>query len=116
MSLRHLLDLNANYTLVLWIRQFLYDWPQKVSIGGALSDELIVNTGTPQVSVLSPMLFSIYTNEVVPCTLLTLVKNTDDMALVAHLQEARFQDENGLTQYFLHTDLLNSWFKESLLF
>ena len=40
--------------------------------------------------------------------LLTLVKFADDIALVA-----RLQDENSLTvtEYFLQSDLLNSWFK-----
>ena len=66
---------------------------------------MIVNTGAPQGCVLSPILFSVYTNEVVSTNaLLTLVKfGADDMALVAHLQ-----DENSLAEYFLQLDVLNS--------
>ena len=56
--------------------------------------------------------FFVYTNEVVSTNaLLTLVKFADDMALVA-----RLQDENSLAEYFLHLDVLNSWFKESGIF
>ena len=109
--IKRLLDLGANHTLVLWIKQFLCDRPQRVSLNGIRSDELIVNTGAPQGCVLSTILFSVYTNEVVfTNALLTLVKLADDMALVA-----RLQDENSLGEYFLQLDRLNSWFKESFL-
>ena len=109
--IKRLLDLGANHTLVLWIKQFLYDRPQRVSLSGIRSDELIVNTGAPQGCVLSPVLFSVYTNAVVSTNaLLTLVKFADDMALVA-----RLQDENCLAEYFFQLHVLNSWLKESFL-
>ena len=108
MSFKRLLDLGANH---LWIKQFLCDRPRRVSLSGTRSDELIVNTGAPQGCVLSPILFSVYTNEVVSTNaLLSLVKFADDMTLVA-----RLQDENSLAEYFLQLDLLNSWFKEGFL-
>ena len=108
--IKKLLDLGANHTLVLWSKQFLCDRPQIMSLTGTISDELIVNTGAPQGCVLSPVLFSVYTNEVVSTSpLLMLVKFADAMALVA-----RLQDENGLAEYFLQLDLLNSWFNSYL--
>ena len=111
--IKRLLDLGTDHTLVLWIKQLLCDRPQRVSLSGIRSDELIVNTGVPQGCVLSPVLFSVYTNEVVSTNvLLTLVKFADVMALVV-----RLQDEISLAEYFLQLQLyvLNSWFKESFM-
>ena len=71
-----------------------------------------MNTGAPQECAVSPLLFSVYTNEVVSTSaLLTLMKSADDMALVA-----RLQDENSLAEYVLQLDLLNSWFKDYFCF
>ena len=84
-SIKRLLDVGANHTFVLWIKQFLCDRPQTVSLSGIRSDELIVNTGAPQGFVPSLILFSVYTSEVFTTALLTLVKFADDMALVSRL-------------------------------
>ena len=87
--IKKLLNLEVNPDLILWIRQFLCDRPQRVRLNDSLSrdpvlsDEVIVNTGAPQGCVLSPILFSIYTNDI-SCnnSFLTLIKYADDMALV----------------------------------
>ena len=79
--IKKLLNLEVNPDLILWIRQFLCDRPQRVRLNGSLSrdpvlsDEVIVNTGAPQGCVLSPILFSIYTNDI-SCnnSFLTLIK------------------------------------------
>lgn len=106
-----LLDLQVSPSVVLWIRAFLCDRPQRVSVGGSLSEELVLNTGAPQGCVLSPVLFSIYTNELTCNTsILTLVKFADDMALVA-----RLTDEHSLSQYFMYIESLSSWFDSSFL-
>ena len=68
--IQRLLDLDVNSDLVLWIRQFLCDRPQRVSLNArmlvkfVLSDETVVNTGAPQGCVLSPVLFSLFTNDI----------------------------------------------------
>ena len=108
LRIKRLLDLGANHTLVLWINSSCAIGC-RVSLSGTRSDELIVTTGAPQGCVLSPILFSVYTNEVVSTNaLLRLVKFADDMALVA-----RLQDKNNFAEYFLQLVFLNSWFKES---
>jgi len=109
--LSRLLDLQVNSEIVLWIRAFLCDRPQRVSVGGCMSSERVLNTGAPQGCVLSPVLFSIYTNELTCNTsILTLIKFADDMALVA-----RLTDEHSLSQYFDYINVLNTWFGSSFL-
>lgn len=48
--------------LVGWILDFLTDRSQRVRINGVLSDPVFSSTGSPQGCVLSPLLFTLYTN------------------------------------------------------
>ena len=115
--IKKLLNLEVNPDLILWIRQFLCDRPQRVRLNGSLSrdpvlsDEVIINTGAPQGCVLSPILFSIYTNDI-SCnnSFLTLIKYADDMALVG-----RLKDELSLFEYRLQIDALASQFTSTFL-
>ena len=88
-----LLDLQVHPTLVLWIKNFLNDRPQQVLLNGFKSKKLILNTGVPQGCVLSPVLFSVYTNNIT-CNSegISLFKYADDMALVAHLTDTTALD------------------------
>ena len=111
LPLSRLLDLDVSPSIVLWVRAFLRDRPQTVCVNSVKSNELILNTGAPQGCVLSPILFSIYTNEIMSnTTTLTLIKFADDMDLVA-----RLKDEQSLSSYFNFTGHLISWFDESYL-
>ena len=110
-NLSRLLDLDVSPSIVLWVRAFLRDRPQTVCVNSVKSNELILNTGAPQGCVLSPILFSIYTNEIISnTTTLTLIKFADDMALVA-----RLKDEQSLSSYFNFIEHLISWFDKSYL-
>ena len=81
--LSRLVDLDVILSIVLRVRLFLRDRPQSVCVNSVKSNELILNTGAPQGCVLSPILFSIYTNEIMSnTTTLTIIKFADDMALV----------------------------------
>ena len=109
--IKRLLDLDVNHTIILWIRQFLSDRPQRVILNGTMSNELTLNTGAPQGCVLSPILFSIYTNEIMLSdNILTLLKFADDMALVA-----RLKGEVTLSSYFPEISRLCAWFNDSFL-
>ena len=109
--IKRLLDLQANHSIILWIRSFLCDRPQRVMLGGHLSEEVTLSTGAPQGCVLSPVLFSLYTNEIT-CNnaVLAMIKYADDMALAA-----RLKDKNSLAQYFQFINDLRTWFDESFL-
>lgn len=45
-----------------WIHEFLTNRPQVVRLGESTSALLILNTGTPQGCVLSPLLFTLFTH------------------------------------------------------
>ena len=49
--------------VLAWIRSFLSDRTQRVCFGGLLSAEIALIFGVPQVSVLGPLLFLLYTAE-----------------------------------------------------
>ena len=44
----------------MWIKSYLVSRTQRVFVNGVLSDELSLNAGGPQGSVLYPLLFIIY--------------------------------------------------------
>ena len=72
---------------------------------------MVLNTGAPQGCVLSPTLFSIYTDHMRFQTALTsLLKFADDMALIGLLKE-----EDSLATYFSQISVLSSWCKDSFL-
>ena len=50
--------------VVVWIREFLLGRTQRVRVGGHLSEEVRVTSAVPQGSVLGPLLFLAYINDI----------------------------------------------------
>ncbi|XP_049331041.1 probable RNA-directed DNA polymerase from transposon BS [Astyanax mexicanus] len=61
--IRKLSSLGLNTPLCNWILDFLTGRPQSVRFGGSTSSTITLNTGAPQGSVLSPLLFTLLTHD-----------------------------------------------------
>ena len=66
--LRKLKAVGVSLSALEWFQSFLTDRRQYVRIGSSTSNPLKVTHGVPQGSMLSPLLFSIYTNDLPSAT------------------------------------------------
>jgi hypothetical protein len=67
--------------VVIWIREYLFNRSQRVKVDGAFSDELIVNSGVPQGSVLGPLLFLVYINDIAQSIRCSIRLYADDIII-----------------------------------
>ena len=94
--------------LVNFINSFLSGRKQHVKIDNYKSDILRSNTGAPQGCVLSPFLFSVYTNEVQSRhPNIKVFKYADDMAIVGLLNHTKPDDF-----YFQTINDFSAWCKD----
>ena len=86
-----LISMSISTSLCRWVLDFLLNRPQSVRFENQLSDVIVLNTGAPQGCVLSPLLFSLFTNDCVShhesvclakfaddTTVAGLIKNSDE--------------------------------------
>jgi hypothetical protein len=98
--------LGVHPKLILWIVSFLVDRLQSVCYDRMLSDSRSTSTGSPQGTVLSPVLFTLYTNDCVGTETTPLIKYSDDTAL---------QDlSNSDSAYLQEVDKFTAWCKREL--
>ncbi len=83
-----LTQLSVPTSVCQWINSFLTDRQQLVRLGKYTSSTRMISTGAPQGCVLSPLLFSLYTND---CTSkdpsVKLLKFADDTTLIGLIQD-----------------------------
>ena len=105
-----LIHMGVERSLCMWILDFLQDRPQSVRIGKQTSKEITLNVGAPQGCVLSPLLFSLFTNDSVSSepsivmikfsdktTLEGLIHNSDESAYRGEVETlAGWCSENDL--------------------
>uniref|UniRef100_A0A3Q2TZL2 Reverse transcriptase domain-containing protein n=1 Tax=Fundulus heteroclitus TaxID=8078 RepID=A0A3Q2TZL2_FUNHE len=103
-------QLNVPDSTCRWITDFLSDRKQHVKLGKHVSDSQLISTGSPQGCVLSPLLFSLYTNS---CTSshqsVKLLKFADDTTLIGLISDG---DESA---YRWEDDHLVTWCRENNL-
>ncbi|KAL0153467.1 hypothetical protein M9458_051234, partial [Cirrhinus mrigala] len=88
-------QLSVPSSISQWITSFLTDRQQLVRMGTFTSHSRTTNTGAPQGCVLSPLLFSLYTND---CTSkdpsVKLLNFADDTTLIGLIQDGEESDKS----------------------
>jgi len=97
-------------TLLQWIDSFLSDRRFKVVVNGKQSSEGIVTSGVPQGSVLGPLLFVIYINDMPQCVDSSLFMFADDTKAFREIVNS---SDNDLLQNDI--DNLSKWSADWLI-
>ena len=84
-----LVSLNVHPAICHWTHNFLLHRPQSVKVNNSLSKPVILNTGAPQGCVLSPFLFTLFTNDCVSGNQsVRVVKFSDDTTVIGCVNNA----------------------------
>lgn len=97
-----LMEMEVDMHLVTWITDYLTGRPQHVRIRDCSSDTVISSTGAPQGTVLSPVLFTLYTSDFkyhsVSCH---MQKFSDDTAIVGCVRNGDEREYRSLVEEFV---------------
>ena len=83
---------------VEWFRSYLDNRTQSVEVNGSMSDVCNVTCGVPQGSILGPMLFNIYVNDMCSAVGCKLLLYADDSALIVSDKSAKVVEETLSTE------------------
>ncbi|KAI4899536.1 hypothetical protein NFI96_002056 [Prochilodus magdalenae] len=101
-----LMKMEVDMHLVTWITDYLTGRPQHVRIKDCSSDTVISSTGAPQGTVLSPVLFTLYTSDFkYNSELCHMQKFSDDTAIVGCVRNGQEREYRSL----LFEDFCGEW-------
>ena len=96
--------LSLDPSMCYWLLDFLLQRSQVVKMNSIVSSTIIMNTGTPQGCVLSPLLYSLFTNDCVSHhSSVPLLKFADDTTLVGLVSDSE------ASEYRHEVSTLVSW-------
>ena len=97
--------------LLSWFSDYLHNRCQRVVINGKQSDLVFISAGVPQGSILGPLLFLIYINDIVNDINCTIKLFADDTSLYVEV------DSPGLTANLINDNLskIHEWSKKWLV-
>jgi len=98
--------------VVAWVREFLLGRMQRVRVGGQLSEEVTVTSGVPQGSVLGPLLFLAYVNDIWRNTLSTTRTRLFADDCVIYIKNINNEDTEKLQKAL---DRLGEWAAENAI-
>ena len=107
--LHKLWGIGCSEKILSWLSSFLSDWKQRVVLNGIFSEWMAVLSGVPQGSILGPLLFLIFINDIVKCIGASICLYADDTSLYIEV------DMPDQVAVILNTDLktssdwANSW-------
>ena len=104
--------IGLNQNAVLWFNSYFHNRHQYVYVNGCQSSQMLVDTGVPQGSILGPLLFSIFINDILQlCTICHVHLYADDTFIYY------FNPDISQIQYNLQQDfnIVQHWFNNNRL-
>ena len=98
-------DIGVHESLAQWTANFLYNRSQNVKIGCHESDTLNINAGCPQGTLLGPLAFISYINDLRPPESFLSVKYIDDTTIL-HSMDKQSHDNESFQSVI---EYLNTW-------
>ena len=121
--LQKLEAIGLHESAIAWFNSYLYGRQQSVEIGEAISNPMTVTCGVPQGSILGPLLFLIYINDIYTAVRCKLLLYADDSALLVSgkdtqlIQESLSSELEAAREWLINNKLsLHLGKTESILF